>query len=180
MKRHDPVRLTLHHTEVLVDGTPSTVRARGHQRHHQDTWGVPDLVYHFLVDTDGHILQGRDLAFEGDTETSYDTTGHLLVCCEGDFDSQRPSAAMLRSVSELFAWASQEYGIPPATIRGHRDYAPGEKTCPGKYLYREIRNGTLTRMTARLAETARVELDYLSVPASRRQVRRIEAASRER
>ena len=132
MEPHQPVRLTLHHTAVSQTSlTQGPERARRHQRYHQSL-GWPDLAYHFLVDRAGLAYEGRDVAFRGDTGTEYDPTGHFLVCMEGDFDDQEPTTAQIATTVGLFAWASQEYGIDPATLAGHGDYA--ETTCPGAFV----------------------------------------------
>ena len=63
--------------------------------------GHPDLDYHFVIDRRGHVFKGRSAKFRGDTQTDYAPTGHLLVCCEGDYQGangapQKPTKAMLR------------------------------------------------------------------------------------
>lgn len=129
MVRHAPVRLTLHHTAVsqttLAQGP---ARVRQHQRYHQSL-GWADLAYHFLVDRSGLAYQGRDTAFRGDTGTEYDPTGHVLVCMEGDFDIQEPTAAQVETTVALFGWASQRFDIDAATLDGHAAYAV--TSCPG-------------------------------------------------
>jgi hypothetical protein len=177
MERHTPRRLTLHHTAVLLDDdADSPARIRQHQDYHMDdpAHDYPDLAYHFMVDRRGNVFEGRDLRYRGDTVTNYDPAGHFLVCCEGDYDQQRPTPTQLRSVAALFAWASREYGIPATgkTLAGHRDYA--DTTCPGKSLEKLIKDGSLARQTAEIAE-APVTLDYLSDGASKTAVARIKA-----
>jgi hypothetical protein len=132
MVEHVPVRLTLHHTAVgQTAPTQGPARARQHQRYHQSL-GWPDLAYHFLVDRTGLAYEGRDVRFRGDTGTEYDPTGHFLVCMEGDFDVQEPTSAQIQTTVELFAWASQQYGIEAATLAGHGSYAV--TSCPGSFV----------------------------------------------
>ncbi len=170
MERHTPVRLTLHHTEVvLADNSDSPARIRQHQNFHMDDpeHDYPDLAYHFLVDRRGNVFEGRDLRFRGDTATTYNPAGHFLVCCEGDYNQQQPTPAELRSVAALFAWASQEYDIRVSTktVKGHQDYAA--TSCPGSSLERLIRNGSLAGRVADLAQAGPVQLDYLNPAGSR-------------
>lgn len=176
MQEHRPRRLTLHHTAVaLEDDRESPARLRQHQAFHMDDrdHDYPDLAYHFMVDRRGNVFEGRDVRFRGDTATEYDPTGHFLVCCEGDYDSQQPTAAQLQSVAAVFAWAAQEYGIAPESVRGHRDYA--ETSCPGDTLHRPIRRGRWEVMIRSLADSHSVELQYLSPASSRAAVARIES-----
>ena len=66
-------------------------------------------------------LRGRDAAFRGDTGTSYDTTGHLLVVVEGNFELEEPTAGQWTSLEAVLAWASERYEVSPETISGHGD-----------------------------------------------------------
>lgn len=102
-------------------------------------WG--DLAYHFIIGVDGTIYRGRDLAYRGDTGTTYDTDGHFLVVVEGNFDQVDPSAQQLESLDRIMAWGAATYGIAPSTLAGHRDYA--STSCPGARLYPYVASGTL-------------------------------------
>lgn len=134
--------LTLHHTEVLLERNAlAPQRLRRHQRFHQDQ-GWPDIAYHFAVDLRGNVYELRDPASAGDTFTSYDPAGHLLVVCEGDFNHQQPTDALLAAVAALFASASATYGVPLDRIaarvadgsqrsRRRHDQVPRPTTSPG-------------------------------------------------
>lgn len=150
-KTHTIERLTVHHTAVVLDGNRNApARARQHQQYHQGR-GWPDLAYHFLVDANGNVYEGRPVDAVGDTGTEYDPTSHFLVCCEGDFDQQLVTEAQLSSLIDMLAWAADEFGVSPDTIRGHRDWAA--TTCPGDDLYSYLESGVVAQaVRARLAE----------------------------
>lgn len=176
MQRHRPERLTLHHTAVLLESDDlSPARLRRHQDWHMDDPGhnFPDLAYHFMVDRRGNIFEGRKVRFRGDTATEYDTTGHFLVCCEGDYEQQEPTPEQMESVAGLFAWAAQRWDIKPNLVRGHGDYAG--TTCPGTNLQDLVRDRSLRKRVRRLVRRRRVKLEYLSVARSQRIVGEIEA-----
>lgn len=138
---HTIERLTVHHTAVVLEAnSQAPARARQHQAYHQSL-GWPDLAYHFLIDANGNVYQGRPVAAVGDTGTDYDPTGHFLVCCEGDFNAQSLPAAQLASLVRMLAWGAVAYGVDPSTLRGHRDVAT--TTCPGDALYAPIADGSL-------------------------------------
>jgi hypothetical protein len=144
MQPHRIERLTLHHTAVeLADNTDAPARTRQHQRFHQDS-GFSDLAYHFMVDLEGNVLEGRSTEFAGETFTEYDPTGHLLVCCEGNFDLQSPTEAQIDAVALVFAWGCLEFGVDPGTLAGHRAYA--STTCPGDDLEAHLEDGSLAEM----------------------------------
>lgn len=140
-------QITVHHTAVLLTSNrDAPARARQHQSYHQSL-GWPDLAYHYLVDANGHVYQGRPVEAVGDTATDYDPTGHLLVCCEGDFDNQEIGATQLAALVGVLAWGAVEFGVDPMTIRGHRDMA--STSCPGDHLYGLFDDGSLvTAVTA--------------------------------
>ena len=130
---HTIRRITVHHTAVLLESNRSAPsRARQHQGYHQSL-GWPDLAYHYLIDANGHIYEGRPVSAVGDTATDYDPTGHLLICCEGDFNQQEVPLAQYQSLLAVLAWGANQFGVAPDTIQGHRDLAA--TTCPGDHLY---------------------------------------------
>jgi hypothetical protein len=135
--------MTVHHTEALLDSNRSAPgRARAHQRFHMDDRGWVDIAYHFLVDANGHVYEGRPITAAGDTGTNYDPTGHFLVCAEGDFNRQSIPAAQVAAVADVLAWGSVTFGVDASTIRGHRDWAPST-SCPGENFYPLISGGRL-------------------------------------
>ncbi|MGQ0849878.1 MAG: peptidoglycan recognition protein family protein [Actinomycetota bacterium] len=139
---HTIERLTVHHTAVsLADNRKAPARLRAHQAFHQNDRGWPDLAYHFAIDRNGNVYEGRDASFRGDTATSYDPTGHLLVVLEGNFDEQAVPERQWLSLVAMLAWGSTSYGVPTAAIAGHRDYSG--TSCPGESVYRKISDGSL-------------------------------------
>jgi hypothetical protein len=121
----------------------------------------PDIPYHFLIDLDGIIYEGRPLEAQGDTNTGYTTAGHAQVAVLGKYDAgeQEPDAVQIESIIDIIAWIAFRYNIPPDAehIKGHRDYIPfdaasgyhidtrtGERiTCPGDNLYVYLTNGSI-------------------------------------
>lgn len=47
-------------------------------------WG--GFAYHYLIDTDGTVSEGRDVQYLGDSGTDYDLSNRLLVVLHGDFE----------------------------------------------------------------------------------------------
>ena len=94
--------------------------------------------------------------FAGDTATPYDTTGHLNVVLEGNFEVEQPTAAQLSSLTAVLAWASERYGVSPATISGHGDHAA--TLCPGRHLESRIHSGQLAADVQRLIDSGGVDL----------------------
>jgi N-acetylmuramoyl-L-alanine amidase len=133
-------RITVHHAGTYSDNT-STARIRGWQDEHMVGQGWPDLAYHIVIGVDGTVYEGRDRAYRGDTNTAYDTTGHLLVMVDGNFEVQHPTAAQWETLVAALAWAAVHYGVEAETISGHGDHAA--TLCPGRHLEDRLHSGDL-------------------------------------
>ncbi|HKX74852.1 MAG TPA: N-acetylmuramoyl-L-alanine amidase [Acidimicrobiia bacterium] len=140
MHPHQVVQLTIHHAGTQ-SGTTGPAQFRGWQNWHMNGQGWPDLAYHVIIGIDGTVYEGRDPAYEGDTGTTYDTTGHFLVVVEGNFEIEQPTAAQMESLARVLAWAAVNYDVDPGTISGHGDHAA--TACPGRYLEDDIHSGSL-------------------------------------
>ena len=152
---HRITHVTLHHTgsaEPLRPQDSPVDKLRGLQ-----SWGAAernwwDVPYHFLLDLEGGIYEGRDWRFMGETNTAYDPGGHFLISVIGNYERQEPTAAQLASIANLMAWALKKFDLPLDRIGGHYHYA--DTGCPGKHLRRYLEDGTLRRMVAeRLGST---------------------------
>jgi hypothetical protein len=157
MVPHTISRLTVHHagTHQTTTGPP---QYRGWQAWHMDGQDWPDLAYHVIIGVDGTVYQGRDPSYRGDTDTTYDTTGHFLVVVEGNFDVDLPTTAQLDSLAAVLAWAAEHYGVSPATISGHRDHAA--TLCPGRHLGSRITSGEMQAWVKALIDDGGVGLDW--------------------
>lgn len=172
---HTIENITVHHTAVaLTTNAAAPARARQHQSYHQEL-GWPDLAYHYLIDANGHVYEGRPVTAVGDTATDYDPTGHFLVCCEGDFNTQQITAEQYQSLVRLLAWGSVEFGVTAASIRGHRDVA--STTCPGDNLYLLIADGTIAADVAATIASGVPALDVVCGQVAADLVAAIESGS---
>ena len=146
---HRITHVTLHHTgdaQPLKPSDDPRAKLRGLQ-----SWGASDrnwwdLPYHYLMDLDGRIYEGRDWHYMGETNTAYDPGGHFLISIIGNYERQEPTAAQLDAIADLMAWALTEFDLPLDRIGGHYNYAA--TGCPGKNLRKYLEDGTFRRMTA--------------------------------
>ena len=172
---HTITRMTIHHTEVaLGDNSIITSRLRQHQRYHQIDRGWVDIAYHVGVDRDGNIFELRRTAIAGDTATNYDTTGHFLVVCEGDFNVEPISEAQLNGAALAFAWATQEFGITSATLASHQQVAAAT-SCPGTNLQSHVASGDLRARIDDMLTGGPVQLQPVCGPQAAAVVAAIEA-----
>jgi hypothetical protein len=140
-RRHTIGSITLHHQGLpFPRGKDPQQYLRDLQSWSRNNKGWIDVPYHYVIDLDGRVYEGRDIRFAGDTNTSYDPAGHALIEVVGNFDDVEPNVAQLEAVVNLMAQIASRYAVPVDNIRGHRDVAPGTE-CPGRNLYRYLENG---------------------------------------
>ena len=146
---HRITHVTLHHTgdaQPLRPTDDPAAKLRALQ-----SWGASarnwwDVPYHYLLDLEGRVYEGRDWRFRGETNTSYDPGGHFLISIIGNYERQEATPAQLTAIADLMAWALKEFDLPLDRIGGHYDYAT--TGCPGQHLRKYLEDGTLRRMVA--------------------------------
>jgi hypothetical protein len=145
--------ITLHHQgEPFKPGTDPRRYLRNLQTWSRTTKGWLDIPYHYIIDLDGHVYAGRDIAYAGDTNTEYDPTGHALIEVVGNFEEVEPNARQLDAVVNLMAMLADRYHVGLDAIASHRDYS-NNTVCPGANLYRYVQDGYFRRKVAlRLAQ----------------------------
>jgi hypothetical protein len=113
-------------------------------------WDVP---YHYLIDLEGHVYEGRDWHYMGETNTTYDPSGHLLISILGNYNLQEPTPAQLEAIANVMAWAVKKFDVPLDSIRGHYRYA--QTDCPGRNLRKYLEDGTFRRMVVQRLDKER-------------------------
>lgn len=145
-------RITVHHTHNLFF---MQLLQFSHQ-HLDDPYA--DIAYHFLIDKDGKIYEGRPLGFKG-SHTELDNTGNVGIVLNGDFEEFAPAPIQFAALRKLLL----ALRCPCATLEGiwthqqrqslnfpgdptHYTACPGEKLIPKVYgLAAEFGIGPLTR-----------------------------------
>ncbi len=154
---------SLHYNEVHAGFVHHTVNANDYTRaevpgilrsiyaYHTRSRGWSDIGYNFLIDRFGRTWEGRyggvDRPVVGAHTLNYNDYAFAAAAI-GNFETARPTSAMLVAYGRLFAWKLSLHGIDPSdtsqrvgaktfrAINGHRDAAA--TACPGKYLYAKI------------------------------------------
>lgn len=149
--KHRIEKITIHHGgEKFPDDRDPLQYLRVLQSWSRSDKGWIDIPYHFVIDLKGTVYEARHLQYPGDTNTSYDPTGHALIQIVGDYEGRKLSSAQLAAVIQLSAMLARQYEVPVSDIRGHRDYAPGETVCPGENVYQYLRDGTIAEGVSEL------------------------------
>ncbi len=135
MNRMLPVqRVTIHH-----DGMPPVaLRSRGdvaarieliRTSHTQRGWG--DIGYHFVVDPNGNIWEGRPLSWQG-AHVGSQNEGNIGVLVLGNFQEQRPTGPQIGALDNFVADLMSRYRVGVNRVHTHRELAKTE--CPGRNL----------------------------------------------
>jgi N-acetylmuramoyl-L-alanine amidase len=142
MRTHRPFGIIIHHTavgrnlKISLEAKMRNLQSFSQRPVHvvqgkpNSSW--PDVPYHFYIAFDGRIAEGRDVRSPGDSNTPYDTTGHIQIVLEGNFEKEAPMLEQIESVERAIAWLSLSWNVPNEEISVHKDHAA--TTCPGRNL----------------------------------------------
>ncbi|MCZ7527378.1 MAG: peptidoglycan recognition protein family protein [Acidimicrobiia bacterium] len=178
MPEYDTVvkKLVVHHTATPNNPPDPASSIRGIYHYHLSGEWI-DIAYHWLIDQDGRIYEGRWAADypAGAVHTGEDAEGRQVrgghasatntatigIALLGTFTSVGPTEATVEALVNLLAWKCARWGIDPLgsdeyvdgrvfpNVCAHRDVTA--TTCPGDPLVRrmsEIRE----RVAARIRE----------------------------
>ena len=140
-QKHSITHITLHHQgEPFPKGKDPVQYLNNLQSWSRREKHWIDIPYHFIIDLEGKVYEGRNIIYAGDTNTEYDPKGHALIEVVGNFEEVEPNPQQLDAVVKTMTWLAIKYHVPVELIRGHKDYS-SQTVCPGKNLYRYLENG---------------------------------------
>jgi peptidoglycan hydrolase-like amidase len=139
--------LVVHHTALLVKGDqrPADERVRALYKYHAVSKGWGDIGYHYVIDEDGRIYEGRtggDAVVGGHAYCN--NIGTIGIVLMGNFEIEQPSQEQALSLQWLLSDLAQTYHIDlkrsvqfhgktfTAPVVRHRDLL--STLCPGYYL----------------------------------------------
>lgn len=133
----DPYRLTVHHTmgHQTFGEEVTAAAVRGIQGFHQGRErGWADIGYHFLIDGDGRVAEGRPANVLG-AHAAEANGGNLGISLMGNFNVQQPTDNQMDSLERLAAYLALRYDIPvmkTGYLEGHSHHS--STSCPGANL----------------------------------------------
>jgi hypothetical protein len=119
--------VVIHHSAIAL-ATNETMRSI--QDLHMDVNGWADIGYHFAIDKNGVIYEGRDIHARGSSVAGHNT-GVIGVVVMGNFEQDYPLDAELTTLQLLVNWLARTYSL--THLAGHSEFNP-ETVCPGKNL----------------------------------------------
>lgn len=89
-------------------------------------WG--DVPYHFYIDMNGKVAEGRALGYQPDTNTSYNPDRHITIVVEGN-DKDTLSSGQKQTLFRLMDAILKYYALSKSAVGKHKDFTA--TSCPG-------------------------------------------------
>lgn len=149
--------VVVHHSDFDPAPGPDAIL-----RYHKDVSGFSDIGYHFVIEPNGRVYEGRDLRFMG-AHAGYTVEqrragrskdpdfGAIGVVLDGNFESSRPEDRQLRAAIALIADLRRRFAIPRQNVIGHGEVSDhlvtqrgltlgsSPTSCPGSELLKVLR-----------------------------------------
>lgn len=129
-------KITIHH-----DGMPPTElhgmdqcarQIESIRRGHRSN-GWADIGYHYVIDPDGRVWEGRPIALQGAHVKEYNPH-NMGILVLGNFEEQQPTSQALSSLDRFVATQMHQYRVPLNRVFTHQELA--STACPGRNLQR--------------------------------------------
>lgn len=139
---HAPYRLTVHHTITAQSMSEASAikNVRNVQYYHMKGRAkegkevFDDIAYHFLIDGEGRVIEGRPVEVIG-AHAGGSNDGNIGIALLGNFDVDKPTGAQLRSLERLAVYLSVKFRRDPSHrgfLQPHMHFT--NTGCPGKNL----------------------------------------------
>lgn len=141
-------KIIIHHTATSNNTADAAAAVRAIYYYHTIELGWGDIGYHYLIDQEGRVYQGRN---GGDNVIAAHALNHnkgsLGVALLGTFTDTSPSSKAQQALESFLLAKSVQHGIDPnghsvfvgedvPNILGHRDVV--RTTCPGVPVYESL------------------------------------------
>jgi hypothetical protein len=138
-----PIRwITIHHDGVSYRGrtmAQARTRLQQIQAFHQNTRNWADIGYHFAIDPQGVVWQGRELRWQG-AHVGGANEGNVGVMLLGNFEEQGPSLSQVASLQRMVVTLQQRFRVPRSGVRTHREWPSASTECPGRLLQARVQD----------------------------------------
>jgi len=152
-------RITVHHEGMDAAEECSLAEVKQElrtiQRGHEQRMHAGDIGYHYVIDYNGRVWEGRDLCWQGaHAGNNSANKGNIGVVLLGNFEVQHPSEAQIAQLRTLLDYLMAKYNISSDHVYTHREvkklYGLDGTDCPGRYLQSEMNS-----MRRRLAQAGK-------------------------
>jgi len=95
--------------------------------------GWEDIGYHWVIDKNGNLLEGRNEKFIG-AHCLGQNRNSLGVCLIGNFEFETPTEKQIQILIEFLKKKMNKFNISLENVFGHRKISEKEGICPGRFL----------------------------------------------
>jgi hypothetical protein len=129
--------ITIHHDGLDSPMTETSERASaariewircGHRGR-----GFSDIGYHYVIDRDGRVWEGRSMRWQG-AHVARHNEQNIGILVMGNFDIQKPSQQQLDGLRAHVRKLLAQYKLSRGRVLTHREWAGAKTACPGKHL----------------------------------------------
>ncbi len=99
--------------------------------------GFSDIGYHYIIDREGRVWEGRNLRWQG-AHVSKHNEQNIGILVAGNFDIQKPTSDQLEGLRQHVRTLKTRYTIPSARVLTHREWSGARTACPGKNLQASV------------------------------------------
>src|SRR5262249_34581476 len=126
-----------------------TIRASHLERLH-----AGDIGYHFVIDRDGRLWEGRSLKYQG-AHVKDNNEHNIGIMTLGNFDLQSPTSAQLTTLKHTVSTLARQYNAPPTHTYTHQEITPTRSPAP-----------TLQPRTAAMRSTGDFACPFITDPST--------------
>lgn len=128
-------RITIHHTAMPDDdekdlGGSMKLRLQKILFLHKHRQNWADIGYHYVIDQNGNIWEGRNIKYQGAHAQGNNNLGNIGIALVGNFETHYVPEAQKNSLIEFVHYLKEKYDIRNSEIYPHEHFT-GTK-CPGK------------------------------------------------
>ncbi len=126
-------RITIHHSGEYGDATAEPrPMLRLIEKVHMRDRGWACIGYHFIIDREGTVYEGRPVKYQGAHAGGDNNIGNIGVSLLGDFNQERVPATQAKALAFVLERLTTDYAIKRSNVFGHQHFKITD--CPGKNL----------------------------------------------
>ena len=96
-----------------------------------------DIGYHYVIEGDGEIVEGRPL-WKAGAHVKNNNANTIGICLTGNFETEEPSKGQLESLWKLLDGTMENFALNRSDVFAHREDANANTKCCGENLYKQL------------------------------------------
>jgi N-acetylmuramoyl-L-alanine amidase len=105
---------------------------------HIDGNNWSDIGYHYVIEGDGSIKEGRPQTRIG-AHVKANNANTIGICLTGNFEKEQPTPAQIENLWKLLYGLLANYNLGKQDVKGHREFVNAKTLCPGYNLLEALK-----------------------------------------